>query len=75
MNVLIGIRATNPPSTSHQKENPTLVSISSRYGETVVRMRKKLKEIRSLVREQVEIIKDMQVNCQALHLASHGYEQ
>ena len=35
----------------------------------------KLKEIRSLVREQVEIIKDMQVNCQALHLASHGYEQ
>jgi hypothetical protein len=35
----------------------------------------KLKEIRSLVRDQVEIIKDMQVNCQALHLASHGYEQ
>ena len=34
----------------------------------------KLKEIRYLVRDLVEIIKDMQVNCQALHLASHGYE-
>ena len=35
----------------------------------------KLKEIRSLVRDQVEIIKDMQVNCQALDLASRGSEQ
>ena len=35
----------------------------------------KLKEICSLVLVQVEIIKDMQVNCQALRLASRGYEQ
>jgi hypothetical protein len=35
----------------------------------------KLKEIRYLVRDLVEIIKDMQVNFQALDLASRGYEQ
>jgi hypothetical protein len=33
----------------------------------------KLKEIRSLVIVQTEMIKEMQLNCQALRLASHGY--
>ena len=34
----------------------------------------KLKEIRSLVIDQTKMIKEMQLNCQALHLASRGYE-
>jgi hypothetical protein len=33
----------------------------------------KLKEIRSLVIVQTKMIKEMQLNCQALRLASHGY--
>ena len=33
----------------------------------------KLKEIRSLVIVQMKMIKEMQLNCQALRLASHGY--
>jgi hypothetical protein len=35
----------------------------------------KLKEIRSLVIDQTKMIKEMQLNCQALRLASRGYEQ
>ena len=35
----------------------------------------KLKEIRSLVIDQTKMIKEMQLNCQALCLASCGYEQ
>jgi hypothetical protein len=35
----------------------------------------KLKEICSLVIDQTKMIKEMQLNCQALHLASRGYEQ
>uniref|UniRef100_A0A2N9FH51 Uncharacterized protein n=1 Tax=Fagus sylvatica TaxID=28930 RepID=A0A2N9FH51_FAGSY len=35
----------------------------------------KLKEISSPVIDQMKMIKKMQVNCQALRLASHGYEQ
>ena len=33
----------------------------------------KLKEIHSLVIVQTKMIKEMQLNCQALCLASHGY--
>ena len=33
----------------------------------------KLKEICSLVIDQTKMIKEMQLNCQALRLASHGY--
>ena len=33
----------------------------------------KLKEIRSLVIDQMKMIKEMQLKCQALCLASHGY--
>jgi hypothetical protein len=35
----------------------------------------KLKEICSLILDQMKMVKEMQVKCQALHLASHGYEQ
>jgi hypothetical protein len=35
----------------------------------------KLKDIHSLVLDQKKMIKEMQLNCQALRLASHGYAQ
>ena len=44
-------------------------------GEQLLGCTEKLKEIRSLVIDQTKMIKEMQLNCQALHLASRGYEQ
>jgi CRISPR/Cas system-associated endonuclease Cas1 len=35
----------------------------------------KMKEICSLVLDQMKMIKEIHVKCQALHLARHGYEQ
>jgi Mg2+ and Co2+ transporter CorA len=42
--------------------------------EQLLGCREKLKEIRSLVFDKMKMIKEMQLKCQALRLASHGYE-
>uniref|UniRef100_A0A2N9IJ13 Uncharacterized protein n=1 Tax=Fagus sylvatica TaxID=28930 RepID=A0A2N9IJ13_FAGSY len=42
--------------------------------EQLLGCREKLKEIGSLVFDKMKMIKEMQLKCQALRLASHGYE-
>ena len=42
--------------------------------EQLLGCREKLKEISSLVFDKMKMIKEMQLKCQALRLASHGYE-